>query len=40
MLIDGYDQYNQQQEPEVVNIAPEDASEELAEDALMADDCM
>ena len=40
MLIDGYDQYNQRQEAEVVNIAPDDASEEPAEDTLLADDCM
>ena len=39
MLIDGYDQYNQRQEAEVVNIRPDDASEEPAEDALLADDC-
>lgn len=37
MLIDGYDQYNQQ-ENEVVNISPDDASEEPI-DALRADDC-
>lgn len=40
MLIDGYDQYNQRQDAEVVNITPDDASEEPAEDALLADDCM
>jgi hypothetical protein len=39
MLIDGYDQYNQRQEAEVVNIRPDDASEEPGEDALLADDC-
>lgn len=40
MLIDGYDQYNHQQEPEVVNIAPEAAPDGPAEDTLVADDCM
>lgn len=40
MLIDGYDQYNQRQDAEVVNITPDDASEEPAEDTLLADDCM
>lgn len=39
MLIDGYDQYNEQ-ENEVVNISPDDASEEPAETLLRADDCM
>lgn len=39
MLIDGYDQYNQQ-ENEVVNISPDDASEEPAESLPRADDCM
>lgn len=38
MLIDGYDQYNQQ-ENEVVNISPDDASEEPAESLPRADDC-
>ena len=39
MLIDGYDQYNQQ-ENEVVNISPDDVSEEPAESLPRADDCM
>ena len=39
MLIDGYDQYNQQ-ENEVVNISPDDASEEPAETLPRADDCI
>ena len=39
MLIDGYDQYNQQ-ENEIVNISPEDGSEEPAEALPRADDCM
>jgi len=39
MLIDGYDQYNQQ-ENDVVDISPEDASEEQAEAPSRADDCM
>ena len=39
MLIDGYDQYNQQ-ENEVVNISPDDGSEEPAEAPQRADDCM
>ena len=39
MLIDGYDQFNQRQDAEVVNITPDDASEEPAEDTLLADDC-
>lgn len=38
MLIDGYEQYNQQ-ENEVVNITPEDASEGQAEAPVRADDC-
>lgn len=39
MLIDGYDQYNQQ-ENEVVNISPDDASEGPAHALPRADDCM
>lgn len=39
MLIDDYDQYNQQ-ENEVVNISPDDASEEPADAPPRADDCM
>jgi hypothetical protein len=39
MLIDGYDQYNQQ-DNEVVNISPDDGSEEQAEALPRADDCM
>jgi hypothetical protein len=39
MLIDGYEQYNQQ-DNEVVNISPEDGSEEPAEAQPRADDCM
>ena len=39
MLIDGYDQYNQQ-ENEVVNISPENGSEGPAEALPRADDCM
>ena len=39
MLIDGYDQYNQRQDADVVNITPDDASEGPAEEALLADDC-
>ena len=38
MLIDGYEQYNQQ-ENEVVNISPDDRSEEAAESPIRADDC-
>lgn len=38
MLIDGYEQYNQQ-ENEVVNISPDDHSEEAAEAPIRADDC-
>src|SRR6202012_909515 len=38
MLIDGYDQYNQQ-DNEVVNISPDDASEEPADALPRADDC-
>lgn len=38
MLIDGYDQYNQQ-ENEVVNISPGEQSEDAAETPLRADDC-
>jgi hypothetical protein len=39
MLIDGYEQYNQQNE-EVVNITPDDRSEEATEAPIRADDCM
>jgi hypothetical protein len=39
MLIDGYDQYNEQ-ENEVVNISPDEASEEPTEPIRRADDCM
>ena len=39
MLIDGYDQYHQQ-ENEVVNISPDDASEEPTETLPRADDCI
>jgi hypothetical protein len=39
MLIDGYEQYNHQQNDEVVDISPEDRSEEAAEPAPRADDC-
>ena len=39
MLIDGYEQYNQQND-EVVNITPDDPSEEAAEAPIRADDCM
>ena len=39
MLIDGYDQYNQQ-ENEVVNISPDNGSEENTETLIRADDCM
>ncbi len=38
MLIDGYDQYNQQ-ENEVVNISPDNGSEENTETVPRADDC-
>ena len=38
MLIDCNEQYNQQ-ENEVVNISPDDASEEPAEAPIRADDC-
>ena len=38
MLIDGYEQYNQQND-EVVNITPDDHSEEAAESPVQADDC-
>lgn len=37
-MIDGYDQYNQQ-ENDVVNISPDDASEEPGETPIRADDC-
>lgn len=37
MLIDGYEQFNQ--ETEVVNISPDNHSEEAAEPPLRADDC-
>jgi hypothetical protein len=39
MLIDGYDQYNQQ-DNEVVNISPDDASEEPSDVLPRADDCI
>lgn len=39
MLIDGYDQYNQQ-ENEVVNISPDEGSEEPTDTLPRADDCM
>ena len=39
MLIDGYEHYNQQND-EVVNITPDDHSEEAAEAPIRADDCM
>ncbi len=39
MLIDGYEQYNHQND-EVVNITPDDHSEEAAEAPVRADDCM
>lgn len=39
MLIDGFDQYNHQND-EVVNIAPDEPSEEPADTPLRADDCM
>lgn len=38
MVLDGYEHYNQQ-ENEVVNISPDDPSEEAAEPPLRADDC-
>ena len=38
MLIDTYDQYTQQ-DNDVVDITPDDASEEQAEALLRADDC-
>lgn len=38
MVIDGYDQYNQQ-ENEVVNISPDEQSEDAAEPVIRADDC-
>jgi len=38
MLIDTYDQYTQQ-DNEVVDTTPDDASEEQREAALRADDC-
>ena len=38
MLIDGYEQYNQQSD-EVVNITPDEPSEEAAEAPIRADDC-
>jgi hypothetical protein len=37
MLIDGYDQYNQQ-ENEVVNISPDEQSEDPGEPVIRADD--
>jgi hypothetical protein len=39
MLVDSYDQYNQRQDAEVVNITPDDALEESTEDTLLADNC-
>lgn len=39
MLIDGYDQYSQQ-DNEVVNMSPDDASEEPADAQPRADDCI
>jgi hypothetical protein len=39
MLIDGYDQYNQQ-ENDVVNISPDETSDEPSESLPRADDCM
>jgi hypothetical protein len=39
MLIDGYDQYANH-DNEVVNISPDDASEEPSETLPRADDCM
>ena len=39
MLIDGYEQYNQHND-EVVNITPDDHSEDTAEAPVKADDCM
>jgi hypothetical protein len=39
MLLDGYDQYNQQ-ESDVVNITPDDASEEPSDTLPRANDCM
>jgi hypothetical protein len=38
MLVDEYEQYNNDR-PDVVNISPDDASEEPAEVEPMADDC-
>ena len=38
MLVDEYEQYNNDQ-PNVVNISPDDASEEPTEVEPMADDC-
>jgi hypothetical protein len=38
MLVDDYEQYNNDR-PDVVNISPDDASEEPAEVEPMADDC-
>lgn len=38
MLIDGYEQYNQQND-QVVNITPDDHSDEAAESPVRADDC-
>jgi hypothetical protein len=38
MLVDEYEQYNHDR-PDVVNISPDDASEEPAEVEPMADDC-
>jgi hypothetical protein len=37
MMIDGYDQFNQQ-ENEVVNISPDEQSEDAAEPVIRADD--
>ena len=39
MLIDGYDQYNEK-ENEVVNISPDEGSEEPTDALPRADDCM
>jgi len=38
MLIDGYEQYNRQ-DSDVINITPDDVSEEPAEVEPLADDC-
>lgn len=39
MLIDTYDQYNGQPDNDVIDIAPDDASDGQVDSPLRADDC-